>query len=353
MSALHLYGFTRGYREPDGSLIGLDGRPVSAISHRDLTALVSPASNPAYTSMAREAVVRYLFSHQAVLEQVMTRHTVIPVKFGTTARDEAETQKILESGRPRLIAALEAMEGKVELDLVAQWHGLNWALRQIAEDPEIGRLKAAAAASAPEDTVEARVMVGQLVKARLDRIREERAAEIVATLKPLTHDLCPHALLEDRMILNTAFLVEQAMAGEVGVMLERLSDHYGDRIDFRCVGPLPPYSFATVEVKTFEFEEIDRSRRLLELRERATLQEVKDAYRKLVHQCHPDKVGERAVRTFEAVTEASRLLGEYCRVGSSFHASDVSLAVAVRLLQWPREPVGACGTRECSLKADG
>ena len=150
------------------------------------------------------------------------------------------------------------------------------------------------------------------------------------------------------MILNTAFLVDGAREGEVGKTLERLNARYGDRIDFRCVGPLPPYSFSTVEIKTFEFETIDRARWLLGLSEHAGLAEIRDAYRRLVQQCHPDhtsrqagKAGRDTAGRFEAVTEAYRLLGEYLQVGSSFRAHDVREAVAVRLLQWSQESGGA------------
>ncbi|MBI4607570.1 MAG: GvpL/GvpF family gas vesicle protein, partial [Candidatus Rokubacteria bacterium] len=195
---------------------------------------------------------------------------------------------------------------------------------------------------------EERIRIGQTVKARLDQMREERAAEIVEALKPLAWDICAHALLDDRMILNTAFLVDGTKEGEVSETLEQLNDRYCDSVDFRCVGPLPPYSFGTVEIKTFEFETIDRARGLLGLPEDACLAEIRDAYRRLVQQCHPDhaprqagEAGHDAAGSFEAVTEAYRLLGEYRRVGSSFRARDVREVVAVRLLQRAQEPGGA------------
>lgn len=347
MEALHLYCVLGNGVEVDSGLIGLDGRQVSDVCHRGLTALVSLTPIRAYKSMKKEEVIPYLFAHQVVLEQVMKRQTVVPVKFGTMAPDEARVRKILESGYPQLTAALEAMEGKIELDLVAQWRDLIVVFRQIGEDLEIKRLKAVVAARPQEETTEERVRVGKLVKARLDQIREERSVEIVEALKPLAQDLCPHTLLDDRMILNTAFLVDRAAEGEVGEILKRLNALYADFIDFRCVGPLPPYSFATVEVRSFEFEEIDSARRRLGLGEQATLQDAKEAYRRLVQQCHPDllpdggKVGQKANGAFEAVTRAYRLLGEYSQVGSSFRAPDVLDTVAVKLFQLSQEPAGA------------
>ena len=347
MEALHLYCVLGNGVEVDSGLIGLDDRQVSGVCHRGLTALVSLTPIRAYKSMKKEEVIPYLFAHQVVLEQVMKRQTVVPVKFGTMARDEARVRRILESGYPKLTAALEVMKGMIELDLVAQWRDLTGVFRQIGEDLEIKRLKAVVAARPREEPTEEQVRVGKLVKARLDQIREERSAEIALALKPLAQDLCPHALPDDRMILNTAFLVDRAAEAEVGEILKRLNNRYDNAIDFRCVGPLPPYSFATVEVRSFEFEEIDSARRLLELGEQATLQDAKETYRRLVQQCHPDlisdggKVGQKANGAFEAVTRAYRLLGEYSQVGSSFRAPDVRDTVAVKLFQLFQEPAGA------------
>jgi len=344
--AQHLYCVVGNGKEPDSGPIGLDGCRVSAIRHGDLAAVVSRASIRAYKTMKREEVIPYLFAHQAVIEKVMEDHTVVPVKFGTTARDETEVRRILDHGRPQLRAALEAMEGKIELDLVAQWKDLNSVLRQIGDEPEIRTQKAAIAARPPQESMEERIRIGQTVKARLDQMRDEREAEIIEALTPLARDICPHALLDDRMILNTAFLVDRTTEGEVGTTLERLDGRYGDSIDFRCVGPLPPYSFSTVEVKTFDFESIDRARCLLGLGEDAGLAEIRDAYRRLVQQCHPDHAFQHGkaspeAGSFETVTEAYRLLGEYRLVGSSFRAQDAREAVAVRLLDWSQESASA------------
>ncbi|MBI3333418.1 MAG: GvpL/GvpF family gas vesicle protein [Candidatus Omnitrophica bacterium] len=348
MNTLHLYCVVSDGKAPDPHLLGFDGGRVATIRHGAMAALVSRAPVRAYRSMRREEVFRYLAAHQAVVEKVMEDHTVVPVKFGTTARDEAEVRRILERGYSQLKATLEAIEGEIELDLVAQWKDLNSMFRQIGEEAEIQRQKAAIAVRPVQETTEERIRIGRMVKARLDQMRGERAAEIVEALNPLVRDICPHALLDDRMILNTAFLVDRAKEKEFSETLERLNGPYTDSVDFRCVGPLPPYSFATVEIKTFKFETIDRARCLLGLQEDAGLAEIRDAYRRLVQQCHPDHVSRQAGKAvgdaagpFEAVTEAYRLLGEYRRVGSSFRARDVREAVAVRLLQRSPEPSGA------------
>lgn len=347
--ALHLYCIVGDGAELGAGLAGLSGRQVSSVSHRDLAAVVSPAPMRAYGSLKKEEVIPLLFAHQAVIERVLQEHTVVPVRFGTTAQDEGEVRTILEKGYPQLRAALEAMEGKIELDVVALWSDLNAVLRVIGAEEEIARAAAAiatrpacavAAGRPPEGTREERVRIGKMVKARLDQRREEVAMQIVEALQGLVEDMCPHALPDDRMILNSAVLVERSREGEVGQALDRLNGRYAGRLDFRCVGPLPPYSFSTVEIRRFAAEDVERARRLLGLGEQAGPSDVKAAYRRLAHQCHPDTApdlqgtGER----FEQVTEAYRLLADYHEAAEQAHpGSEATEVVAVKLFRWEAE----------------
>lgn len=340
MEALHLYCVVGAVGETNFGSIGLSGRQISAIHHRDIAAIVSPAPMRAYRAMKREDVVPYLFAHQAVIEKILMEHTVVPVKFGTTARDEEDVRTILEKGYPQLRAALEAMEGKIELDVVAMWRDLDSVLREIGQEEEIQRAKAAIATRSPEESREERVRIGEMVKARLDRQREELAVQIVEALEDLAQDLCPHAPLDDGMILNTAVLVERSREGEVGRALERLNGRCAERVDFRCVGPLPPYSFSTVEIRRFEAEQIEWARRLLGLGERAGLVEAKAAYRRLVRLCHPDTapLGRTRGERFEQVTEAYRMLADYYEAAQQAHpGTEATGVVAVRLFRWGAE----------------
>ena len=74
------------------------------------------------------------------------------------------------------------------------------------------------------------------------------------------------------------------------------------------------------------FEEIDQARALLGLAEAATLQEIKQAYRKMAKRYHPDKSGA-SLENEEAMKEINRaykLLVEFCaRYRYAFREEDV------------------------------
>jgi hypothetical protein len=332
---LHLYCVVGDGMEMGFGPIGLGGREVFPVRHAGLAAMVSRSPMRAYAAMTKDQVVPFLFAHQAVIEKVMRTETVVPVKFGTTARDAAEVWRMLERGRGRLAAALAAMEGKIELDVVALWKDLKPTLEEIADREEIRTRKATISRRPFEETRAERIELGRLLEAELDLVREQRAAEIVEALASVGEALCPHALVDERMIVNVALLVQRSKEPELRDRLGRLNERYGDRIDFRCVGPLPPYSFSMVEVRWFPFPAVDGARELLGLGERATPAEVKEAYYRVAWRSHPDGHGPNGGGEvpFDEVTAANRILTEYCEAGGrSFREPDVGRTVGVRLV---------------------
>ncbi|MBU0987305.1 MAG: J domain-containing protein [Proteobacteria bacterium] len=64
------------------------------------------------------------------------------------------------------------------------------------------------------------------------------------------------------------------------------------------------------------FEQIDAARILLELPERATLQEIKSHYRSLVQKWHPDRCMDDPAKCREMTVKiiaAYRLINDYCK----------------------------------------
>jgi preprotein translocase subunit Sec63 len=111
---------------------------------------------------------------------------------------------------------------------------------------------------------------------------------------------------------------------------------YKGRLNFQRVGPLPPYSFSTIEVKKADFGEINKARKLLALGEEATLSQIKEAYWNLSSEYHPDKHnGDAEVqKRFEDISKAYELLKEYCQwERCSFRKEDVRDSVEVNVVR--------------------
>lgn len=78
-----------------------------------------------------------------------------------------------------------------------------------------------------------------------------------------------------------------------------------------------------------EFKDIDKARKLLGLGDYATLEEIKEAYKKLAVKYHPDKCEEvdkkKCGEMFKEVSQAKELITAYCAgYRYSFKEDDVN-----------------------------
>jgi DnaJ-domain-containing protein 1 len=159
------------------------------------------------------------------------------------------------------------------------------------------------------------IQAGKIVKESLDRRREEFQQRLLGSLRGAALDVQPNALVADEMVLNVAFLIEKKREEEFDEQVRKLDEALNGEVSFRIVGPLPPYSFATVDVARPSVEKLNEARRLLGLGVSVSQAEVKQAYRRLAAQTHPDARGENGQgdEGFVRVREAYDLLTAYCR----------------------------------------
>jgi len=125
--------------------------------------------------------------------------------------------------------------------------------------------------------------------------------------------------MDDKMILNCAFLVEKDKEPDFDARLKDLDKEYEQKVNFKCVGPLPPYSFATCQLKRIEHSRINEAKKLLGLEEKVSLDEIKECYQQFAQKNHPDKHQggqSNQIEEFEKITKAYKLLVD-CYQGES------------------------------------
>jgi len=288
MTGLHLYAIIPSADGVDFDVAGVDDRDnVRAIARRDYAAVVSASPLVDYRGLTRDEIVRYLLTHQRVVETVMRTFPVLPVKFGTVLDGELRVRDLLDQGQTLFRATLAELEGRVQMEVVVLWN-VQDVFDAIGEEKPIARLKAKIAARPPEETKEQRVAIGQMVQASLEERRARVRDLMIPLLEALALDVVINPLMDDQMVANVALLIDQISVGDVDAGLATLDSLSEGRFHFRCVGPLPPYSFATLEVHAPSFEEVDEARRHLGLGKTATPSEIKRAYRQLARELHPD-----------------------------------------------------------------
>jgi hypothetical protein len=310
----YLYAIIADEVEIDlGPTGGLDGSgPVAGLSVEGLTAVAAPYAGLPIERLSRPEVLRALIAHQEVIERIIADRSVLPVKFGTILDSAGDVRRALTIFRPRLESAFADVSGAVEIDLSATWD-LAVMFDEIKEESDIAALAGAGDESDGGVSLATRIQAGKMVHEALERCREEYRHHAVEALAPLVRDMRRNPLPADDIVLNLALLVERPRLAEVDEGIDRLAAESSGRVTFRYVGPLPPYSFATVVLSTLEPSQIASAAEMLGLRTRATRAEIRAAYRTLAADYHPDRNPRDPAshERFAALGAAYRLLTRY------------------------------------------
>jgi hypothetical protein len=224
--------------------IGERGDIVHTVHFMDLAAVVSDSPVIEYDSSRRN-----MMAHTLVLEEVMQDFTILPVRFGTVAPSpEAIQEKVLKRRYGELNGLLNEMEGRVELGLKAFWYEEIIFREIVEENPALRRLRDGLMGRPAEETYYERIRLGEMIENAMWKKRDEDAEKILVPLRPLVYKTQANKVIMDRMVLNAAFLVDEARQAEFDETVERLDKEMEERLIFKYVGPVPPYNFVNIIV---------------------------------------------------------------------------------------------------------
>jgi DnaJ-domain-containing protein 1 len=294
--------------------LGDDEAEVYTIPQAGLAAVVSASPLPDYRRLDRQAAVRYLIAHQRVLETVMSQFPLLPVKFGTVLPGAGSVTLMLEDGGPLFRSTIEQVNHLVQMELVVMWNPQD-VFKEIGSEEDIVHIMTQAAAHPETVTKADRVGLGQLVQASLERRRTALRQQALTFLLDVVLDAKPNPLMDDRMAVNVALLLAKKNQDVLYQRLDELDRSFAGKLDFKCVGPLPPYSFAMAEVQVPCFEEVTTARRQLGLAETTPVSEIRRAYRQLASQLHPDRNPQDSLAQtrMTELTQAYQLLTAYAQ----------------------------------------
>jgi hypothetical protein len=215
--------------------------PVRLLCYRDLVAIVSDAPT------RRMGITReHLLTHEGVVLEAMQRSEVIPLSFGTIARnDKALIERLLQAAYPELLEQLKALQGSVELDLKVLWHQERLYEEIVVENERIRALRP----GIEQAPLQERIELGQLTSEAIATKSDEEAQMVLEALGPLVLEAQPGRMLNDTMVLNGAFLMERPQQEAFECKVTELADSQEGRLIFRLVGPVPPYHFVDAHVQ--------------------------------------------------------------------------------------------------------
>jgi len=261
----------------------------------------------------------------------MKEHTIIPMTFGTVAKDKKDVENMLERMYAEFEQVLKRIEDKLQIDVKAIWNKDIIYTDILGEDEEIRKLSEKVSKKPADKTYRERVELGKKVMSVLGKRKKEYINEITDALSPYIEDSQQNKLTDDKMIMNTSFLLNKAKEQEIYRKLDELDEQYGEDVQIIAVGPLPPYNFSHIEIKPVDFKTIDAARKTLGLSKEAPMSKIEEAYNRLALQFHPDRNPDASANEkFKKVERAYSTVRDYCsRYAYSFRKKDVEKTLMV------------------------
>jgi hypothetical protein len=253
---LYVYGIVDTQEPGPVSKAGHENAEIFAVVGEGMAAAASAVSGPEILPNPEN-----LWRHERVLEALMTRHTVLPLRFGTIAPSRGLLQQNLRDLRTELTADLDRVRGKVELALriaaaaprPAGGPGRQQEPFDTASPAADTRRRAQEHACAlPRESGEIRPGTAYL-NARLESDRRERAwrmrlehveRSFRRLLDPLSVESCWQLPDDAAAPLKAAFLVQRSQVAAFVRAARRLRQSCS-QLEIACTGPWPPYSFIT------------------------------------------------------------------------------------------------------------
>ncbi len=326
--AFYFYGCIKSGQEQDFGPIGIGGAVVKTMIARDIAAVVSAGPFMLYDSLEKEKTIKDLVTHQFVIEQVMKQWTIVPVKFGTMVESEEQVRAFLHEGYDLLSGELSRMEGKIEIDVVARWELPKVLVTLPRRNAEVLAKQQEVARKGALAGVEEKIALGKAIEQALAAEKARYRQDILHALQQLAADVRLHPPASEDMIFNGSFLLDRRDEAAFAGAVDMLDRDFENMLNFRIVGPLPVYSFATLVLESIDAGEFEQARRLFGLEGEITEKAVRDAYHRLAQRAHPDTNGGR-VGDFHLVHTAYQTLKDYVEKG----------LVHVGLYRWESETV--------------
>ena len=325
---IYIYGivpFVKG----NGTDSLLDKSDVYVISYLNISAIVSDMDSEYVKYTDKESLGHLLVHHQKTIEDLKHNgfNILIPMKLGTIVNSRDEVLKILANGNNLINDILNKIEHLTEIDIAVIWADFSGILKEIAFQPDIIALKEEIVnKSNPLFQVD-QVKIGMLMQNKIKEKNTNAELRILDLLSQSCIDIKTNEVMNDEMITNSAFLIDRNKADEFEQAIDQLDEEFNGRLKFKLIGPLPCYSFYTIEVKELNTEQVVQAKKELELKDETSESEIKRAYLEKARLFHPDAQVDNKEERFNKINKAYHTLIDYSvAVRQLTKADKISLA---------------------------
>jgi hypothetical protein len=319
-TGIYIYGIVPNFYETEFFHALITG--VDFVSYQNIIAIIDCREIACIDFCDRVSLAKLLVHHQKTIEEIMAigLNMILPMKLGTMVSNKEDVLKILEKGYDLIVDTLKKIEYLTEIDLAVTWSDFSRTLQEIGSHPDIVALK--------EDLLKKeetllqidQVKVGMLIHEKLIDKNKLAKLKIQDALSTLCIDMKAHEVMDDQMVSNSAFLLNRNKKEQFEQVIDLLDDEYKGLLNFKIVGPLPCYSFYTIEIEELNPEEIENARKILGLNGETTRPKIKKAYLENTVLFHPDTHPESYdLESFNKINKAYYTLLDY--TAAAMHSS--------------------------------
>ena len=312
---IYIYGIVPNSYDVD-MFRSLENSGVYVIPHQKVSAIVSDRESASLDYSDRESLGHLLVDHQKTIEDLMAKgfNMLIPMRLGTIVSSQDEVLKILTIGYDLIIDTLEKIEHLIEIDIAVSWADFSAILKEVACHPDIIAMKDDILKKTNTLLQVDQVKVGMVLQSKLKERNTKVELDILDSLSQISLDIKIHEVMNDQMITNSAFLINRNKKEKFEQVIDQLDEEYKGLLNFKLVGPLPCYSFYTMEVKVLNPELVEQAKKELGLSDETSESEIKKSYLGKARLFHPDTQLENGEEeNFNKINKAYHTLLEYSK----------------------------------------
>lgn len=310
---IYIYGIVPNFYSME-MFRALEDLGVYAIIFQNIAAIVSNSKSLHLNYLDRESLGHLLVHHQKTIEELQSKEfsMFIPMRLGTIVSSKEEVVKILTNGHDLIIDTLDKIKDLIEIDLVVTWADFQKTLKEMANHSDIIELKKQMLLNGIALTQIDQIKVGMLLKEKLDEKNKIIELKILEDFSSLSLDIITHEVMNDQMITNSAILINKTNIKKFEQIIDQLDEEYKGLLNFKMIGPLPCYSFYTIEVKELNPEHVVQAKKELELPEETSESAIKKAYLEKARLFHPDTQLDNSIEdNFNKINKAYHILLDY------------------------------------------
>jgi hypothetical protein len=241
----YIYGIIGEPRPRQFSVVGVGDADVYTINHQKIAAVVSDTE---FSEI--DPTRKNVQAHTIVQDELLKEYTLLPMGFGMVAGGKDEVRGLLEKNSEGLTNELDRLSGSIEVELKLYWDPETVIKEIQGENQELSRIKAKI--NTGSSLLEKRnllIEAGKLVDNIVLDWKTRYADMVYTVLQELSLQAKINNPVGLKNLLNASFLIDKSRESEFKEQVYTLDSKFQGKVNFKYVGPMPPYNFVDLRLE--------------------------------------------------------------------------------------------------------